>query len=90
MNKEELEDQLIVGVKIKIGKQSAKHCGFCEGQIVQLVEGVFEYDNGLYTEEQLCPAFYDEIRKDFDSIYHLFGNDLEDFLDCEILTNHTN
>lgn len=45
--KEELEARLIVGAKIRIGKQYAENFGFEEGQIIELVEGHFEYDNGL-------------------------------------------
>lgn len=85
MNREELEDKLIVGTKIKIGKACAEKSGFKEGEVIELVDGEFEYDNGLYTENQHCPAIWAETRKEFDSIYHLFGNDLEDFLDSEII-----
>lgn len=85
MTTEELEEKLVVGAKIKIGKIYAKEHFCTEGEILELVEGHFEYDNGLYTEDQTAPAVWDEKRKDFDSIYHLFGNDLEDFADCEVL-----
>jgi hypothetical protein len=83
--KEELEDRLIVGVKIRIGKEYADYSqSFKEGDIIELIEGYFEYENGLYTEEQKCPSIPSG-HDDFDSIYHLFGNDLENFKDCEIL-----
>lgn len=84
-NNIKLEEKLVVGAKIRIGKKYAeKH--FCqEGEIIELVEGYFEYDNGLYVEDQTAPSVWDEGRKDFSSIYHLFGNDLEDFEDCEVL-----
>lgn len=91
MTVEEFEEALIVGCEIRIGKiYSEQISGFKEGDIIKLIEGYFEYDNGLYTEEQTSPSIYDEETKDFDSIYHLFGNDFEYFYDCEILnTNPT-
>lgn len=79
------EENLIVGTKIKIGKEYSEKHGFFEGEIIELVEGFFEHDNGLYTEEQTAPSIWCDKQKDFDSIYHLFGNDFEDFLDCEIV-----
>ncbi len=81
----ELESKLVVGTKIKYGKQYAEFAGVNEGEVIELVEGSFEYDNWLYTENQTAPSIWDESQKDFDSIYHLFGNDLEDFMDCEIV-----
>lgn len=50
-----------------------------------MVEGHFEYDNGLYTEDQTAPSWWDAEEEDFESIYHLFGNKLEDFMDCEVV-----
>jgi hypothetical protein len=85
MATEELEEKLIVGAKIKLGKIYADEHFSTEGEIIELIEGHFEYDNGLYTEDQTAPAIWDEKQKDFNSIYHLFGNDLEYFADCEIL-----
>lgn len=83
--KEELEDLLIIGTKIKIGKNYAEYFGgiFKEGEVIELIEGYFDYDNGLYCETQTAPSI--ESRGDYDSIYHLFGNELQDFMDCEIL-----
>lgn len=86
MKTEELEELLQVGTKIIIGTKCQKELPYFEvGETLELVEGHFEYDNGLYTEDQTAPSIWDEKRKDFDSIYHLFGNDLEDFADCEVL-----
>jgi hypothetical protein len=82
-----LGEKLVVGAKIKIGKQYASEYGFTEGQIIELVEGHFEHDNGLYTEDEVAPAIWNEEEKDYDSIYHLFGNDFEYFYDCVILSN---
>lgn len=79
------EIELKVGTKIKIGKLSSEKCGHKEGEVIELIEGWFEHDNGLYCEDVSEASIWDEEAKDFDSIYHIFGNDLEDFLDCEIL-----
>ena len=79
---------LVVGAKIKIGKKYAKQIGGLKaGEVITLVEGTFEYDNGLYDQTQTAPAIWDADAKEFDSIYHLFGNDLEDFMDCKVITN---
>jgi len=84
--KEYLKDKLKIGTKIKIGKNYAeKYERFKEGQIIELVEGYFDYDNGLYDETQTAPSIYDEEHKEFDSIYHLFKNDLNGFMDCRIV-----
>ena len=85
MTPKELEKKLIVGAKIKIGKRYAKEFFCTEGEIIELVEGHFDYDNGLYTEDQIAPAVWDEKQNDYDSIYHLFGNNFEYFYDCEVL-----
>lgn len=80
------EENLIIGAKIKIGKEYSKEYGFTEGEIIELIEGHFEHDNGLYTEDQTAPSIWDEKQKDFESIYHLFGNEFEKFLDCEVVS----
>ena len=82
---EGFEKNLKIGTKIKIGKKYSEQYGFSEGEIITLIEGNFEHDNGLYTETEYYPAIWDEKLKDFDSIYHLFGNEFENFLDCEII-----
>lgn len=87
MNKlEELKEKLVAGIKIKIGKECSKKTNLQENEIIQLVDCPFEYDNGLYTTEELCPGVWND-NGDHDSIYHLFGNNLENFYDCEII-NH--
>lgn len=47
--KEELEPLLVIGCKIKLGKEYAKQTDSVEGEIIELVQGWFESDNGLYT-----------------------------------------
>lgn len=85
LSKEELELILIIGAHVKIGDEYAKTYRFKSGEIITLIEGFFEYDNGLYCETQISPAIFDYDEKEFDSIYHLFGNNFENILDCEIL-----
>lgn len=75
--------KLVVGAKIKIGKNYSKRSQLKAGKVITLIEGWFEYENGLYTEDVSAPSI--KIGDEFDSIYHLFGNDLEDFGDCEVL-----
>ena len=83
-SKHDLESKLKVGTRIKLGEEYCKDKNM-EVCIIELVEGVFEYENGLYTSEQRCPAIWNNDDKDYDSIYHLFENDLSGFLDCEIV-----
>ena len=56
-----LSAALIVGAKIKIGEQYAKRFPsfFEAGQVMELVEGWFEHDNGLYVEDRSCPSWWD-------------------------------
>lgn len=78
------EDNLIVGAKVKIGKKYSEEFGFKEGEVIELVNGSFECDNGLYTYIVDCPSIWFEEQKDWESIYHLFGNEFEYFLDCKV------
>lgn len=85
MDKNQLEPLLIVGAKIKIGKQYSKEHGLESGQVITLIEGYFDYENGLCTSSVTSPSIWDEDSKDYESIYHLFGNDLENWMDCKIV-----
>lgn len=78
---------LKVGTKIRIGKKYSDEYGFEHNEVIELVEGFFEEYNGLYCYTSTAPSIWNEDQKEFDSIYHLFGNDLENFLDCEIVEN---
>jgi len=80
-----MKTELKVGTKIKIGKKYSKEHGFNEGEIITLVNGSFEHYNGLYTENQDCPSIWDEGSNEFDSIYHLFGNHFEYWMDNTIV-----
>lgn len=52
---------------------------------VKLTPQWFETDNGLFTSNVECPGLWDEEAKEADSIYHLFGNEFEDFMDCQLI-----
>jgi len=84
-----LEEELLVGAKIRIGEKYAEHLGDHNGlkanEVIDLVEGQFEVDNGLYTFYEYAPSIKSRIDCEYESIYHLFGNDLETFMDCEVL-----
>lgn len=54
-------------------------------KVVKLTPQWFEEDNGLFTYYSECPGIYDEECEEADSIYHLFGNNFENFMDCELI-----
>jgi hypothetical protein len=54
-------------------------------QVVKFTPQWFDEDNGLYTYESECPGIYDKENEEADSIYHLFGNHFENFMDCELI-----
>lgn len=84
-----LDENLIVGAKIKIGKQYAESKEFSslnEGDIIELIEGEFDEYNGLYCYNSNAPSIWNEEQNEFDSIFHLFGNDFEYWMDNEIVT----
>jgi len=76
---------LVIGAKIRIGKKCAKETLFPAGKVIELVEGYFECYNSLYDEIQTAPSVWNESQKEYDSIYHMFGNDLENFLDSKVI-----
>lgn len=83
-----LKNKLIVGARIRLGKNYCKgRHGINPGEIITLVEGDFECDNGLYCETQTAPAIWNESMGEYDSIFHLFGNDLDEFEDCTVIND---
>lgn len=79
MTAEELQEGSIV----VFGPEYIKKTQWDGPKVIALVTGYFEYDNGLYTECQTALSYIDPNDKsDPDSVYHLFGNDLENVLDC--------
>lgn len=81
MKKKLFPNDLVAGDKIKIGERYAKLVNyfFKPGEIIELVNGIYH-----------CPSWWNERTKDFETIYHLFGRHLEDFLDCKIIKKHEN
>ena len=77
--------ELKIGDKIKIGKKYAELHNFKKDEVITLVEGEFEEYNGLYCYMSYAPSIWNKNVQEFDSIFHLFGNDLEDFMDCIII-----
>jgi recombinational DNA repair protein RecR len=82
-----LTDLLVVGARIQLGEKYCQGRSCEAGEIITLVDGEFDDHNGLCTTTETAPAIWCEQQKEFDSIYHLFGNDLEEFEDCKVLDN---
>ena len=80
--KEEFEQKLVVGTKIKIGENYAKEHGFEKGEIIELKLLSFEYDSDFGGGFEDAPGIFNGY--DNDSIYHLFGNDFEYWMDNTI------
>ena len=74
MEKQELEEKLVVGAKIKIGKEYSKDYFFEEGEVILLEKGHDE-----------VPSFYNESDECFYNIYHFFGDDFEYWMDNTII-----
>lgn len=75
------------GDSIKFGEKWCMERGREDlvNQVVKLTPQWFEDDNGLYSYETECPGIYDKENEEADSIYHLFGNQFENFMDCELI-----
>lgn len=75
------------GDSVQFGREYCEYTGkeYLLGQTVMLRYQYFEYDNGLYTEDQSCLGIYNEEDEEADSIYHLFGNKLDGFMDCKLI-----
>jgi len=83
-----LKEQLVVGARVKLGPDYAHHHNMEAGEIITLIEGKMWYDNGLFDEMTTAPSIKSSDPDDeYDSIYTLFGCDLEDFDDCEVLSS---
>lgn len=75
------------GDKIKFGIIYCNRTGrkYLLNKTIELIMQPFEYDNGLYTENQDCLGIFNELEDEPESIYHLFGNNLDEFYDCKLL-----
>lgn len=58
---------------------------YLEGKTIMLTPQVFEYDNDLYFEYQDSPGIFEDEEEGPESIYHLFGNNLDKMLDCVLI-----
>lgn len=59
-----------------------------KGKTIKLEPQYFECDNGLYVYETVCPGIPAELNdytNEADSIFHLFGNKFERFMDCILI-----
>ena len=75
------------GDSIKFGDQYCKEFRREElrGKTIMMTPQYFEDDNGLYVYTVECAGMWDEENQEADSIYHLFGNDFEWFMDCKLI-----
>ncbi len=81
-------------MKINIGDKITFGHIYCQktnrkellNKTIMITPQTFESYNGLYTYDQECPGICLKDYGEPDSIYHLFGNDLEEFYDCILIT----
>lgn len=75
------------GDSIKFGEQWCKEHGSEDmiGKTILLTPQEFEEDNGLYAYYSECLGIFREEDEEAESIYHLFGNQFEHFMDCELI-----
>lgn len=77
-----------IGDKIVFGQEYCQQTGLSHllNKTIMLTPQYFEEDNGLHTYQVECPGIPPQDDHDEpDSIYHLFGDDLADIYDCEII-----
>ncbi|WP_144509884.1 hypothetical protein [Bacillus sp. FJAT-22090] len=72
---------------IRFGEQYCEehHRSHLAGKTVKLTPQYFEEDNGLYCYEVEEPGICEPNSDEPDSIYHLFGNNFENFMDCSLI-----
>ena len=75
------------GDSVKFGKKWCKehNSEHLVGKTIMMTPQWFEEDNGLYCYESECPGILAEGSDYPESIYHLFGNNFEWFMDCELV-----
>lgn len=75
------------GDSVKFGVEYCKTYGREEliGSIVKFTPQWFEEDNGLFVYQEECPGIDNGENTEPDSIYHLFGNEFENFMDCVLI-----
>lgn len=75
------------GDSVKFGEKwcKAHNSEHLIGKTVLMTPQWFEYDDDLGGGTSECPGMFEEGSDESDSIYHLFGNNFEDFMDCELI-----
>lgn len=75
------------GDKIKFGITYCNKTGRRDllNKTIMLIPQAFEDDNGLYSSESFAPGIFNSIEEEADSIYHLFGNNLDGMYDCVVI-----
>jgi len=92
----DLKLEINVGDKVILGKEYCKRNDIAyTGKELEFVDGVFDNDNGLYCYETSAPSLPNELvyretdwnycYGELESIYYLFGNKLENIMDCKII-----
>lgn len=75
------------GDSVKFGEKwcEAHNSMHLNGKTIMMTPQWFDYDDDLGGGIDVCPGIWEEGSEEADSIYHLFGNDFEDFMDCELI-----
>ncbi|KOS61518.1 hypothetical protein FJQ98_16205 [Lysinibacillus agricola] len=75
------------GDSIKFGEEYCKEFEREDliSKTIMMTPQYFEEDNGIYVYTSTYAGIYDKENKEAHSIYHLFGNDFEYFMDCELV-----
>lgn len=75
------------GDSVKFGEKWCKEHGRQNliNQVIKFTPQWFENDNGLYSFQTECPGIFNEECEEPESIYHLFGNTFEKFMDCQLI-----
>lgn len=75
------------GDSIKFGKEwcAKNDSPHLIDKVVLMTPQYFEVDNGLYCHEVECPGMVVIEGDEPDSIYNLFGNNFEHFMDCVLI-----
>lgn len=73
------------GDSVKFGEKWCKEnrCEHLIGETIMMTPQWFDYDDDLGGGMEECPGMIMEDGEEPESIYHLFGNNFENFMDCE-------
>ena len=76
--------KIVVNDIVRIGKEASKVLGIPEGRDIVVEEWYTEW-NDVKEEVQRGPMIWDEEYEIYNSLEDFFGEDLKNFLDCEIV-----